>query len=180
MVLVLIEMRTFIVCTISVFCCLVVGCGVGGHYIQSTGSMLPTIGIGDHMGTFEIKNETINPIERFDIVVYKPQSAAGMQIEENARFIHRVIGLPNETIEINKGLIYINGNLVKQPFKVIDGGIDFPATKIPKNEYFLLGDNRPQSLDSRFWNKPTIKREDIYGKVGNIISKEDYDKGKRW
>lgn len=173
-------MRTFIICSILVFCYLSIGCGIAGHYVQSTGAMLPTIGIGDHLGTVEIKNETINPIERFDIVVYKPQPAKGLELEENARFVHRVIGLPNETVEIKKGLIYINGNLIDEPFKKIEGGKDFPATKIPEGEYFLLGDNRPQSLDSRYWSKPTIKREDIYGKVETIISKEDYEKGKRW
>ena len=142
--------------------------------------MLPTIGIGDHLGTVEIKNETLNPIERFDIVIYKPQAAEGLMLEENSRFVHRVIGLPKETIEIKKGLIYINGNLIEESFKKIEEETDFPATKIPEGEYFLLGDNRPSSLDSRYWSKPTIKREDIYGKVGTIISKEDYEKGKRW
>ncbi len=173
-------MRVFIYGAILIICCLAISCGVAGHYIQSTGAMLPTIGIGDHLGTVEIKNEKLNPIERFDIVIYKPQSAKGLPLEENARFVHRVIGLPNETVEIKKGLIYINGNLIEEYFKKIEEEKDFPAVKIPEGEYFLLGDNRSESLDSRYWNKPTIKREDIYGKVGTIISKEDYDKGKRW
>ena len=89
--------------------------------------------------------------------------------------------MPNEKIEIKKGEIYINDNLLDESsFEKNVGGIDFPATTIPENEYFLLGDNRPNSLDSRYWKKPTIKREDIYGKVTTIIRKEDYDKGKRW
>ena len=144
--------------------------------------MLPTIEIGDHLGTFEIKSETLNSLERFDIIVYKPQAikVKGLTLDKNSRFVHRVIGLPNETIEIKKGLIYINGNLIEEPFKKIEEERDFPSTKIPAGEYFLLGDNRPDSMDSRYWNKPTIKREDIYGKVGTIVSKEDYDKGKRW
>ena len=83
-------------------------------------------------------------------------------------------------IEIKKGLIYINDNLVNETFGKIEEGKDFPAVKIPENEYFLVGDNRPQSIDSRYWEKPTIKREDIYGKVTTIISKADYDNGKRW
>ncbi|MBA3785512.1 MAG: signal peptidase I [Acidobacteria bacterium] len=174
-------MRVFVVCTILVFCCLAIGCGLGGHYVQSTDSMSPTIGIGDHFTTIELKSKTLNPIERFDIVVYKPQpSKANIETEENTRFTHRVIGLPNEKIEIKKSVIYINNKLLGETFEKIAGGIDYPATAIPDNEYFLLGDNRPQSLDSRFWNKPTIRREDIYGKVNTIVHKEDWDKGKRW
>jgi signal peptidase I len=143
--------------------------------------MLPNIGIGDHLGTVEIKSDDLNPIERFDIVVYKPQPSRGIaEAEKNARFVHRVIGLPNEKIEIKKGAVYINDELLIENFEKIPGGIDFNSTVIPENEYFLLGDDRPQSLDSRYWNKPTIKREDIYGKVTTIIRKEDWDKGKRW
>ena len=173
-------MRVFTLCTILVFGCFAIGCGLSGHYVQPTNAMLPTIEIGDHFTTIEIKSETLNPIERFDIVIYKSQLVDDLKLEENTRFVHRVIGLPNETIEIKKGLVYINDKLVNEPFEKIAGGKDFPATIISDHEYFLLGDNRPQSLDSRYWKKPTIKREDIYGKVNTIIRKEDYDNGKRW
>lgn len=174
-------MKTFLACVVLVFCCLVIGCGLGGHYIQSTGSMLPTIGIGDHFTTYEIKSEDLNPIVRFDIVVYKPQpTEVDVGVKENTRFAHRIIGLPNEKIEIKNGAIYINDNLLNENFEKFVGGKDFRAITIPEGEYFLLGDNRPNSMDSRFWNKPTIKREDIYGKVTKIIPKEDWDKGKRW
>jgi len=172
-------MRISVIFTILVFCLLAIGCGLGGHYIQSTGAMIPTIGIGDHLGTFEIKSNSVNSIERFDIVVYKSQPNKA-NVSEDAYFIHRVVGLPNEKIETKEGKVFINDKVADEPFEKIPGGIDFPATKIPEDEYFLLGDNRPQSLDSRYWNKPTIKREDIRGKVTTIIHKEDWDKRKRW
>ncbi len=47
--------------------------------------------------------------------------------------------------------------------------VNFPAVTIPENEYFLLGDNRPRSLDSRYWKPPTIKGKEILGKVVQII-----------
>ena len=175
-------MRTFIICLILIFCGLAVGCGISGHYVQSTGSMIPAIGIGDHVGTFEIKNNELNPIERFDIVVYQSQPAK-IKVdfdEKNTVFVHRVIGLPNEKIEIKKGKVFINDKLLGEAFQKIGGDSDFPAIIIPENEYFLLGDNRPNSLDSRYWKKSTINREDIRGKVETIIRKEDWDNGKRW
>ena len=159
-----------------------VGCGISGHYVQSTSSMMPTIGIGDHVGTFEIKNNELNPIERFDIVVYQGQPAK-VKVdfdEKNTVFVHRVIGLPGEKIEIKEGKVFVNDKLLDEAFQKIDGGSDFPAIIIPENEYFLLGDNRPNSLDSRYWKKSTINRKDIHGKVETIIHKEDWDNGKRW
>ena len=142
--------------------------------------MSPTINTGDHFTTVEIKNEILNPIERFDIVIYKPQPVAKQILEENTRYAHRVIGLGGEKIEIKKGQVFINDVLLKELFEGIEDESNFPQITIPKGEFFLLGDNRPNSADSRFWIKPTIKREDIYGKVNTIIHKENWDKGKRW
>lgn len=143
---------------------------------------MPSVGVGDHLVTFEIKSSKLNPIKRFDVVVYQGQPAkVKLSFDEKTTiFIHRVIGLPNEKIEIKKGKVFINDELLDETLQKIDGGADLPATIIPENEYFLLGDNRPNSLDSRYWQKPTIKREDIRGKVTTIIHKEDWDKGKRW
>ncbi len=133
-------MRTFIVCAILVFCCLVIGCGVYGHYVQATDSMLPTIGIGDHLVTIEIKSKYVNPIKRFDIVVYQAQPAK-VKVEFNEKttiFVHRVIGLPNEKVEIKEGKVFINDKLLDETFQKIDGGVDFPVIIIPENEYFYV------------------------------------------
>ena len=173
------NMRTSIACTILVFCCLAISCGIAGHYVQSTKSMMPAIEVGDHLATFEIKSNSFNPIERFDIIVYKSQPTKE-NVGEVTYLVHRVICLPNETIEIKKGQVFINNQVLGETFEKVSGGIDFSATRIPENEYFLLGDNRPQSMDSRYWIKPTIKREDIRGKVTKIIRKAEYDNGKRW
>jgi signal peptidase I len=173
-------MRTFVVCAILVFCCLAIGCGLMGHYTASTESMMPTIGIGDHFVAIEVKSDTLNPINRFDIVVYKPQlSKFNSKIDVDSKFVSRIVGLPNDKLEVKDGKIFINDKLLDEPFEKIAGGKDFSAVTIPENEYFLLGDNRPNSLDSRYWDKSTISRKDIYGKVERIVHKDDWDKGKR-
>ncbi|MEP6849765.1 MAG: signal peptidase I [Acidobacteriota bacterium] len=157
-------------------------CGIGAHYVQATNSMTPTIGIGDHLGSYEVKSNDLNPIKRFDIVVYKSQALNFKWTGGDSAtwFIHRVIGMPGERIAIRKGTVYINGQVLEEPFEHSPGGRDLPETQIPENEYFLLGDNRPNSMDGRFWMKPTISREDILGVITKIIKKEDYDNGKRW
>lgn len=159
-------MRTFIFFTILVFCCLAIGCK-GLAYKVVTFSMSPTLKIGDAF--------TVNPftdkIERFDIVVYKPQPVEPkVEIDENALFVHRVIGIGGEKIEIKKGKVFINEVELNQPFEFSQSEDDFGPIVIPEGEFFLLGDNRSESLDSRYWKKPTIKREDIFSKVTNIHS----------
>jgi signal peptidase I len=170
-------MRTFIACTILVFCCLTFGC-TGWAYKVPTGNMIPTIQIGDTcvVNKFEYSN---NPIQRFDIVVFNAPEWVKKELGESsdAKYISRVVGLPNEKIEIRKGKVYINDKLLDEPFEKIiredDPENDFSAIVIPENEYFILGDNRPQSLDSRYWKPPTIKKESILGKVVQIIPAEE-------
>ena len=164
-------MRTFVVCTIFAFCFLIFGCGY--HLTKvPTGAMQPTIPIGAKVVT----NETIylsgQPIERFDLVIHKApldEKMRSLGINENTRFIFRVIGLSGEKVEIKNGKVFINDKLLDEPFEKNQSVDNFNATIVPENEFFLLGDNRPESSDSRFWKPSTIKREDIFGKVVKIF-----------
>lgn len=82
----------------------------------------------------------LNDLERFDIVVIETG---------DTYIIKRVIGLPGETIKYQNGKLYINGKKVKDPYYKNDNTSDFVSVKIPKNHYYVLGDNRMDSIDSR-------------------------------
>lgn len=165
-------MRTFIAGTILVFCCLAIGCK-GLAYKVVTVNMSPTLNSGDAFTVNPLAYQS-NPIERFDIVVYEAPKAVkeANKINGELRIVTRVIGLPNEKIEIKDNKIFINDKLLDEPFEKItdetDKMKDFSAMVIPENEYFLMGDNRPKSIDSRYYKPATIKKEDIYSKILEI------------
>ncbi len=96
----------------------------------------------------------IKDVERFDIVVLNNE-------EDNDRIIKRIIGLPNETIEYNNNQLYVNGKLVEQNYEV-EATEDFTVVT-KENEYFVLGDNRDVSKDSRMLGN--FKEKDIIGRV---------------
>ena len=82
----------------------------------------------------------INKLERFDIVVIETG---------DTYIIKRVIGLPGETIKYQNGKLYINGKKINDPYYKNNNTSDFESVKIPKNHYYVLGDNRSDSIDSR-------------------------------
>ena len=103
----------------------------------------------------------LGAIDRFDIVVLK------LDGEQN-NLIKRIIGLPGETVEIKNNEIYINDELLDDPYGTgITYNID-PVT-LGEDEYFILGDNRIVSLDSRVFGK--IHRSEIKGTTNFIIGK---------
>ena len=140
--------------------------------------MSPTIQIGDtcFVNKFEYSTEEV---QRFDIVVFNAPEWVKKELGEpdGTKYLSRVVGLPNETIEIKEGKVYINNKLLGEPFNKVVSSDDpennFSAIVIPENEYFILGDNRPRSFDSRYWKPPTIKKENILGKVVQCVPAEE-------
>ena len=97
-------------------------------------------------------------IDRFDIVVIK---------KNKEYLIKRVIGLPNETVEYKNNKLYINGEIIEENFLHMETDDYNLEEKIPNDYYFVVGDNRPDSLDSRIIG--LIKKDEIIGKAKLVI-----------
>ena len=120
-------------------------------------SMFPTLNPNDIMILDKIGLKLGN-IERFDIVVIK---------HEKEYLIKRVIGLPGEIIEYKEGKLYVNGKQIPETF-IRFNTADFKLEeKIKDDNYFLVGDNRNNSTDSRTFG--SINKKDIVGKTSLIV-----------
>ncbi len=121
---------------------------IQAFYIPS-GSMEPTLKPGDRVLVNKLSYD-LHSIHRGDIVVFKrpPSEADDPTIKD---LIKRVIGLPGDQIEGRDGLVYINGQLLKEPY--LPAGTvttSLPLMTVPAGQYFVMGDNRGNSKDSRF------------------------------
>ncbi len=120
-------------------------------------SMYPTLNPKDIMLLNKI-GYYINGVERFDIVVLK---------NNDDFLIKRIIGLPGEELEYKNSILYVNGKELKESF-INTNTEDFKIdAKIPKGKYFLIGDNRNNSTDSRILG--FIDEKDIKGKTNFIF-----------
>jgi signal peptidase I len=112
-------------------------------------SMAPTFHLGERFFVFKPVFRIRAP-HRGEIVVMKPNDPE----LGNAHLLKRVVGIPGDTLEIRNDTLYINGQPIKEPYISEDSRkahINFPAITVPENKYFVLGDNRPYSDDSRIW-----------------------------
>lgn len=143
-----------------------------------SGSMIPTLLIGDHLFVnkfiYGVKlpffRKTIIPVTepaRGDVIVFIfPQ-------DRSKDFIKRVIGLPGDMIEMKNKKIYINNQAYDDPHGVYTDPVILPAEAsprdnfgpltVPEDSYFVMGDNRDHSLDSRFWG--VVELKDVLGKA---------------
>ncbi len=130
-------------------------------------SMNPTIAGGDTVLLNELSYKIKGP-GRGDVIAFKPNGS-----NSSHSYIKRVIGLPGETIQIREGRIYINDNLYleKNDYQAMtDAGLAKDKITLENSEYFVLGDNRNNSQDSRYADVGNVKLTDIEGKVWFTIS----------
>ncbi len=124
-------------------------------------SMYPSLADGDNLIVDKISYRFSDP-KRYDIVVFP------FQYQEGTFYIKRVIGLPGETVQIQDGNIYINGKSLKESYgyePIRNPGLASEAVTLGQNEYFVLGDNRNNSADSREPSVGCVSRDSIIGKA---------------
>ena len=128
-------------------------------------SMLPTLHEGERlivnkMIYYKIESVSWGHIQRGDVVVFWYPK------EPDKSYVKRVIGLPGETVEIRNGTVYVNGEMMQENY--LDGsynqsGANYQAKKVDEHYYYVMGDNRDNSSDSRYWG--LVPEKYIYGKV---------------
>ena len=130
-------------------------------------SMEPTISSGDTMFLDRLAFRFGSP-GRGDVIAFRNTDE-----ESESLHIKRVIGLPGETVEIRGGQIRVNGNLyneVRELPSMVSGGVAEEGVVLGRDEYFVLGDNRNNSEDSRHSEIGNISKDHILGKAWLVIS----------
>lgn len=134
---------------------------VGQRTEVSGTSMENTLNDGDNLIVDKISYRFRDP-ERFDIIIFP------YQYEEDTYYIKRIIGLPGETVQIVDGKIYINGEVLEENYGkevMKEAGRASTPIVLGGDEYFVLGDNRNKSLDSRDPSVGNVKRSSIVGRA---------------
>ncbi|EGG84767.1 signal peptidase I [Lachnospiraceae bacterium 2_1_46FAA] len=134
---------------------------VGVRTRVSGQSMQPTLHDGDNLLVDKLTYRFRDP-KRYEIVVFP------YKYEEDTYYIKRIIGLPGETVQIIDGYVYINGEKLKKDYGaevMQDSGIAEEPITLGEDEYFVLGDNRNHSSDSRVPNVGVLKRKDLLGRA---------------
>ncbi len=134
---------------------------VGQRTYVSGSSMESTLSHGDNLIVDKLTYRFSTP-KRFDIIVFP------FRYEENVYYIKRIIGLPGETIQIKDGQIYVDGEILEESYGrevMKSAGLAADPITLGDDEYFVLGDNRNDSTDSRDPNVRLIHKDEIIGRA---------------
>jgi len=133
-------------------------------YIPSV-SMVPTLQVGDRIIVSKLST-AFGDINRGDVIVFKhpPREQCGGDTGPNSDLVKRIIGMPGDELTSRNNNIYVNGKKLVEHWQHDPTlGSDIGYVKVPKGQYFMMGDNRPSSCDSRMWG--TLSKSLIVGKV---------------
>ncbi|MFB8788184.1 MAG: signal peptidase I [Potamolinea sp.] len=120
------------------------------RYIPSD-SMLPTLEVSDRLVVEKISYYFRLP-QRGEIVVFEPPQQLQIQgYQKDQAFIKRVIGTPGQTVQIQNGIVYLNGSPLKEDYIAEPPAYQMPAVRVPEDQLFVMGDNRNNSNDSHVW-----------------------------
>ena len=175
----------------SILLALLIALAVRSSVVQAfwvpSGSMLPTIQIGDHIFVNKLAYAVRVPLigtellhtgdlHRDDIVVFVSP------VDRNTDLIKRVIAVPGDTVEIRDKQLFVNGEKVDDSHAHFEDATikrddrdNMKPTKVPDGKFFVMGDNRDRSYDSRFWGFANI--DDIKGKATFVYWSRDSSKG---
>lgn len=134
---------------------------VGVRTVVDGQSMEPTLQDGNNLIVDKLSYRFRDP-KRYEIIVFP------YKYEENTYYIKRIIGLPGETVQVKDGEVYIDGELLGEDYgaePMEDAGIAAEPIQLGDDEYFVLGDNRNHSSDSREPSVGVLKREDLIGRA---------------
>lgn len=160
-------LRSVLSWVIPIVCVILLAYGCSRAFCQTVqmqeGSMEPTLSTRDTLLVNELSVRFRSP-GRFSVIAFRTSNETGASVH-----IKRVIGLPGETVQIKDGDVYINGEKLdesKYGFDaILDGGLAEEQIVLDDDEYFVLGDNRNGSGDSRYTDIGNVKRENIIGTI---------------
>jgi signal peptidase I len=147
--------------TASVLLSGLAGCGLGVVRFEGT-SMQPGIKDGDRLSLVRFDRGAEFDVKRGDVVLFRYPK------DPEKSYLKRLVGLPGETVEIRAGRVLIDGRELPEPYvdpQLNEARDSAPPVYVEPHHYYVLGDNRDNSADSRLWG--LIPEKNIYGKVLN-------------
>lgn len=142
--------------SLSCLLLLMAACGAVPQPVKVEGTaMLPALREGDRI----LIDRNFDKLERGDIITFY------FPMDQRKSYLKRIIGLPNDTVEIREGQVFVNGILLNEPY--VDPKLNLThrsseEIKLTPDQYYVMGDNRDNSSDSRIWGP--LDRKFIYGK----------------
>lgn len=144
------TIMTYLSVVMAILIVLVIRNFIIGMYHVPSGSMMPTLNIDNYVMASIVEYKISDP-DRGDVVIFK-YPINEKEHKKSIRYVKRLIGLPGDKIEIANNRLIINNEVIEESY-IAQGSTmsDFGPITVPKDQYFMMGDNRDHSNDSRYW-----------------------------